>query len=149
MEKKLDGNCTRMLRAILTKTWRKQPTRQQLYGHLPLIPKTIQIRRNRHARHCKKSKGELISVILMWTPSHGRAKAGRPVKKYTQQLCAYRGFSLEDLPGAMDDRDGWRERVRKISAGSVTWWWSWSLLVLRVLWYNGNCIILILGFMRV
>ena len=28
MEKKLDGNCIRMLRAILNKSWRQQPTKQ-------------------------------------------------------------------------------------------------------------------------
>ena len=47
--KKLDGNYTRMLRAILNKSWRQHPTRHQLYGHLPPISKTIQVRRNRHA----------------------------------------------------------------------------------------------------
>ena len=35
LEKKLDGNYTRMLRAILNKSWRQYPTRHQLYGHLP------------------------------------------------------------------------------------------------------------------
>ena len=34
MEKKLDGNYTRMLRAILNKSWRQNPTKQQQYGHL-------------------------------------------------------------------------------------------------------------------
>ena len=49
LEKKLDGNFTRMLRAILNKSWRQHPTRHQLYGHLPPITKTIQVRRTRHA----------------------------------------------------------------------------------------------------
>ena len=44
LEKKLDGNYTRMLRAILNKSWRQHPTRHQLYGHLPPITKTIQVR---------------------------------------------------------------------------------------------------------
>ena len=44
MEKKLDGNYTRMLRAILNKSWRQHPTKHQLYGHLPPITKTIQVR---------------------------------------------------------------------------------------------------------
>ena len=35
MEKKLDSNYTRMFRAILNKSWRQHPTKQQLYGHLP------------------------------------------------------------------------------------------------------------------
>ena len=41
LEKKLDGNYTRMLRAILNKSWQQHPTRHQLYGHLPPITKTI------------------------------------------------------------------------------------------------------------
>ena len=44
LEKKLDSNYTRMLRAILNKSWWQHPTRQQLYGHLPPIMKTIQVR---------------------------------------------------------------------------------------------------------
>ena len=49
---KLDGNYTRMLRAILYKSWWQHPTRHQLYGHLPPITKTIQVRQTRHAGHC-------------------------------------------------------------------------------------------------
>ena len=44
------------------------PTRLQLYGHLPPITKTIQVRRTRHAGHCWRSKDELISDVLLWTP---------------------------------------------------------------------------------
>ena len=51
LEKKLDGNYRRMLRAILNVSWRQHPTRHQLYGHLPPITKTIQVRRTRHAGH--------------------------------------------------------------------------------------------------
>ena len=80
MEKKLDGNYTRMLRAILNKSWQQHPTRHQLYGHLPLITKTIQVRRARHAGHCWRSRDELIRDVLLWTPTHGRAKAGRPAR---------------------------------------------------------------------
>ena len=68
MEKKLDGNYTRMLRAILNKSWRHHPTRHQLYGHLPPITKIIQVRRTRHAGHCWKSRDMLISDVLLWTP---------------------------------------------------------------------------------
>ena len=49
----------------------------------------------------------LIIAILLWTSTHGRAKAGGPARTYIQQLCAHTGCSLEDLPGAMDNRDGW------------------------------------------
>ena len=111
-EKKLDGNYTRMMQAVLNKSWRQHPTKQQLYGHLPPITKTIQVRQTRHAGHCWRSKDELISNILLWTPSHECAKARRPARTYIQQLCANTGYSPEDLLGAMNDRDGWQERVR-------------------------------------
>ena len=52
LEKRLDGNYTRMLRAILNKSWRQHPTKHQLYGHLHPITKTIQVRRTRYAGHC-------------------------------------------------------------------------------------------------
>ena len=55
------------------------------------------------------AEDELICDIFLWTPSHGRAKAGRPTRTYIQQLCADTGYSLEDLPGTTDDRDGWWE----------------------------------------
>ena len=101
--------------------------RHQLYGHLPPITKTIQVRRTRYAGHCWKSRDELISDVHLWTPSHGRAKAGRPARTYVQQLCADKGCSIENLPETMDNREVWRERIRNIRANSATWWWWWHL----------------------
>ena len=117
MDKKLDGNYTRILPAILNKSWRQHPTKQQLYCHLPSITKTTKIKRTRHAGLYWRTKDKLINDALVWTPSHGRAKAGRPARTFIQQLCAEKGCSLEDLPKAKDDRD--------IPADSVTWWWWW------------------------
>ena len=72
-EKKLDGNCTRILRAILNESCRQHPMKQQLYGHSLPISKTIQIRRTRYAGHCWRRKDKLIRDDLLWTLSHGRA----------------------------------------------------------------------------
>ena len=106
LEKKFDSNYTRMLQAILNKTWRQHPTKQQLYSHLPPITKTIKVRQTRHAEHCWRSKDELISDLLQWTPSHGQAKAGRPAQTYLQQLYENTGYSFEDLPEVINDRKG-------------------------------------------
>ena len=125
LEKKLDGNYTRMLRAILNKSWRQHPTRHQLYGHLPPITQTIQVRRTRHAEHCWRSRNKLISDVLLWTPTYGWAKSGWPARTYIQQLCEDTGCSPEDFPEAMKDREKWRERVRDIHACGTTWWWRW------------------------
>ena len=105
LKKKLDDNYTRMLWAILNKSWQQHPTRHQLYGHLPPITKTIQVRWTRHAGHCWRSKDELISDVLLWTPAYGQEKAGRPARTYIQQLCENMGCSPEDLPEAVNDRE--------------------------------------------
>ena len=130
LEKKLDGNYTRMLRAILNKSWRQHPTKHQLYGHLPPITKTIQVRQTRHAGHSWRNKDELISDALQWTTTYGRAKARQPAQTYIQQLWEDMGCSSEDLPEAMNDREKWWERVRDILLAA--WWWWW--------WYMYTCI---------
>ena len=65
LEKKLDGNYTRMLRAILNKSWWQHTTRHKLYDNLPPITKTVQVRRTRHAGHCLRCRDGLISDVLL------------------------------------------------------------------------------------
>ena len=101
MPQRFYSNYARMLRAILNKSGRRHPTK---YGHQPPITKTIQVIRTRYVGHCWRSRDELRSDILLWAPSHGRAKAGQPARIYIQQLCADTGCSPEDQPGVMDDR---------------------------------------------
>ncbi len=67
-----------------------------------------------------RSRDELISDILVWTPTYDRAKAGRPARTYIQQFCEDTGCSPEDLPEAMNDREKWREKYRDIRAGGTT-----------------------------
>ena len=115
-----------MLRAILNKSWRQQPTRHQLYGPLAPITKTIQVRWTKHAGYYWRSRDKLIIDVLQWTPTYGQANAGRPAQTYIQQLCEDTGCSPEDLPEAMNDREKWRERAWDIRASGTTWWWWWQ-----------------------
>ena len=87
------------------------PTKQHLDVHLLPITKTIQVRRTRYARHYMRSSNELISDVLLWTPSYRRAKAGRLSTTDIQQVCADTGCSLEDLLEAMDDREVWQGMI--------------------------------------
>ena len=111
-----------------------------MHNHLLPITKTIQVRRTRHAGLCWRSRDELISDVLLWTPIYGRAKAGRPALTYIQQLCEDKGCSPEDLPEAMNNWEKWRERGRSIRASGTTWWWWWWWYVLykysflRLMW---------------
>ena len=121
----------------LNKSWMQHPTKQQLYGHLPPITKTIKVRRTRHAGHCWRSKDELISDVLLWTPSHGRTKAGRPARTYIQQLCEDTGYNPEDQPETMKDGEEWRKRVKDIRAGGMTWWW-YHVLFSNDFWFSNK-----------
>ena len=76
--------------------WRKSLTT------ITPITKTIKIRRTRHAGQCWRSRDKLVSDVDLWTPSHGRAKSGRPAITYIQQLRADTGCSPEDMLKAMD-----------------------------------------------
>ena len=105
------------------------------YNHLPPISKVIKLRRTRNAGHSRRSKDELISDVLLWSPTNGRANVGRPTRTYLNELCVDKGCIEEDLLVAMDDRDGLGERererererwrVREICAVNWWWWWWW------------------------
>ena len=103
LEKKLDGKSHKNVASnieVLAATPHKAPTIRPPASH----HETIQVRRTRHAGHCWRSRNELISDVLLWTPTYGRAKAGQPARTYIQQLCEDTGCSPEDLPEAMNDR---------------------------------------------
>ena len=139
IKKNQDGNYTRMLQAHLNKSWNQHPTKQQLNGHLRPITKTILERRTTHAGHCWRSKDELISDVLLWTATHWCTRSGRPARTYLHQICANTGCSLEDLAGAMNDRDGWGERERERERGlKITW-----LRLVHVMWTNFREVILL------
>ena len=67
--------------------------------------------------YCWRNGDELISDVLLWTPTYGRAKAGWPARTYTQQLCEDTGCSPEELPEVMNDR----EEVAREGQGYPCW----------------------------
>ena len=76
-----------------------------------IIPPTIQIR---HAVHWWRSEDELGYSSMdhyTWTCQYWLTN------KNLHHLCGNTRCSLEDLRGAMNDRDGWRERERKKESG--------------------------------
>ena len=95
------------------------------------------VRQTRHVGHCWRSRDELISDVLLWAPTYGQAKAGRPAWTYIQQLCEDMGCSPEYLPEAMNDREKWQERVRGIRTSGTTWWWWWLNILTEYL-VTGN-----------
>ena len=85
-EKMLDVNDTRILYVILKKSWKLYSTKQQMYGHLPFILQTIQVRQTRHAEHCWRSNDQLISDTPLRTPAHGHPSVDRPARTYISSV---------------------------------------------------------------
>ena len=94
MEKMLGGNYTRILRAILNKSWRQHPTKHQLYSHLSPITKTIKVKRTRYVGHCWRSGDELISDFLLWTPHMAKQKQGDQLEPTYGSSVRIRGVAL-------------------------------------------------------
>ena len=124
--KKLDGNYTRMLLAILNKSWRQHPTRHQLYGHLPPFTKTIQVRRTRHAGHCWRSRDQLISDILLWTPPHTHMAVQKQDDQHEHTFSNYVRIR-EVVQKTCLRRWTIRKNGERGSGISVlpAWWWGW------------------------
>ena len=86
MEKKFNENYTRMVCAVLNKSWNQQPMKQQLFGHLPPISKSIQVIQAIHVGHCWRSKEKLISDIHPWTLTHRCASVDELARTYIKSV---------------------------------------------------------------
>ena len=123
VEKRLSGNYSRMLHAVLNKFWKQHSTKQQLYSHSPLILQTIQVRQTRYIGYCWRSKDEHINNVFLLTLTQGCSSVGWPVRIYMHLLCVDTGCNLEDMPRVMDDMDRWW--ARELHEINTTWWWWW------------------------
>ena len=98
--------------------------------------KTIKVRRTRHAGHCWRSRDELISDVLLWTPPHmAELKQDDQLEPTYRSSVRITVCNPEVLPEAMNDWEEWRERVRDICAGGTTWWW-WLYIYIYISKYT-------------
>ncbi len=102
MEKKLDGNNTRMLRAILKSPGGNTP--QSTSCTVTYVPSKLD---NQTCRTLLKKQRRAHKWCSLMDPSYDRAKAGQPAWTYIQQLCEDTGCSPEDLLKAMNDWARW------------------------------------------
>ena len=61
------------------------------------VPPISEISQTRHAKHCWRNRGKLLSDILQWTPTHRYTNFGWPAKSYIYYLFVDTGCSLQDL----------------------------------------------------
>ena len=100
-----------------------------------LSKKNTEVRQAKYTWHYKRRKYKLISNILLWTFIHGCASVGQPARTYSYQVYMDTGCSLEDLPGAMDDRNRWRESGKYVLSAQLdddSWYYYAHLCILLV-----------------
>ena len=102
---RLDGNCTRMLRVVLSVSWRAHMTNKELYGKLLRTTEMLKERRLRFAGHSWRRKEEVTIKLLLWEPIQGKRKRGRPAKTYVGQLKEDTRLTKEELAIVMNNRD--------------------------------------------
>ena len=108
LSRQLDGCYTRMLRAALNIHWSQHLTNEQLYGSLPKISVKIRRRRLKFAGHCRRRDGEVTANLVLWTPTHGQRKQGRPALTYIDLLTKDTGIPADELSNCMRDRRVWQ-----------------------------------------
>lgn len=116
MERSLSGTYTRMLRKALNVHWSSHTSNAELYGKLPSIDAKIAERRLRLAGHCHRHPELSTQKLLLWEPTHGTRRRGRPRTTYINTLLRDTGVtSTHDITSLMEDRAVWRTMVKSRS----------------------------------
>ena len=107
MERSIDGCYTNLLKRVQNLNWVDHPTLAQIYNGLPRISETLSSRRLRFSGHCLRAKEEIISDLLLWSPT-GPIRS----RKFTfiDTLKRETGLEIRELRTAMQNRELWRNR---------------------------------------
>ena len=127
IKKKLDGNCTRMLRITLNKSWKQYLTKQQLYGQLPPSLKPSEL----DEQDIRESAGEARTISLK-TFFHGPLIMDVSVLVNLQEL-TYNGST--QMFGRPAWGNGWQGRME--SQGNPCW--QRDLMLMTITLYEITC----------
>lgn len=108
LSNKLDGCYTRLLRSVLGYSWQDHITNKILYGNLPKVTDKIRNRRLKLTGHCIRHPEEAAHNLVLWSPTHGRRKRGKPPMTYVNQLEKDTELCTEDILTLARNRTSWR-----------------------------------------
>ena len=106
--KQLYGTYTRILRMILNVDWSQKVTNEVLYGAIEKISTKIRRRFLKFAGHCLCRDDEVVSDLVLWEPTHGTRRWGRPPESYIKYLERETGIMASEMRVAMMNRAVWR-----------------------------------------
>ena len=103
---------TRILRKVFNVNWSERITNEKLYGKLPRLSDKIAARRLRLAGHCQRHPELGAHRLILWEPTHGQRRRGRPRTTFVDQLKRDTGTTTTgELAAMMKDRKIWRKAV--------------------------------------
>ena len=102
--KQLDGTYTRIQRMILNVHWSQKVTNEVLYGAIEKISTKIRRRFLKFAGHCLRRDDEVVSDLVLWEPTHGTRRRGRPPESYIRNLERETGIPASEMRVAMMNR---------------------------------------------
>ena len=109
-EKSINGTYTRMLRKALNVHWSSHMSNDELYGDIPRASDKIASRRLQLAGHCCRHPELSCQPLVLWEPTHGVRRRGRPKKTYIDVLIRDAGAATRgELATMMVDRCEWRK----------------------------------------
>ena len=139
IEKNLEGNYTRILWAILNKSWThnipRNNSRSATHCHLKKLPSMANttwwtlLEKQGPIQKWHSSMAPYTWTCLCWPTSKNL---------FTSALCGHRRYFGRPTRSDWRERERERERVREIHPVSVIWWW-W-------VWFYG--ISTIIGYLR-
>ena len=75
--------------------------------------------RLKFAGHCVRAEQQPCSKLVLWRPTHGRPRQGRPRKSYIDLLVEDTNLAVDDLPNTTRDRKIWRARCSYANSGKI------------------------------
>ena len=119
LEKRINGCYTRMLRMALGISWKQKITNEQLYQELPPVISKVTERRLKLAGHCIRHPELSASSLVLWEPTAGKVRVGRPTITYIDNLRSDLDVEeVKEIRSAMNNRVKWRGLSRVVRAGA-------------------------------
>ncbi|MCP4491873.1 MAG: reverse transcriptase family protein [Gammaproteobacteria bacterium] len=115
---RIDGGYTRLLMRAQNISWKKHPTKQEIYGGLPPISTVIAQRRSRFAGHCMRAEDQIISEVLPLRLQQGHRRGRRPLT-FPDIVARDVKLLVEGMRVAMLDRAVWRCHVHGVSRDDI------------------------------
>ena len=89
---------------ILNVHWSKKVTNEVLYGAIEKISTKIRRTFLKFAGHCLRRDYEVVSGLVLWEPTHGTRRWGRPQESYIRNLERETGILASEMRAAMMNR---------------------------------------------